>query len=265
MKSLLEAGVHFGHQTKRWNPKMKDFIFTARNGIHIIDLRQSAERAEAAYHFVRDITSKGGKILFVGTKKQSQDIVKEEAQRSGHYYVNQRWFGGTLTNYITIRKRIEFMEKLVEQEESGFLAKLPQKDYAKIKKEKERLEKFLTGIKDMTELPQIVFVTDTHKEHLAILEAKRLKIPTIAIVDTNCDPTEIVFPLPGNDDAIRSIRFFTSLIADAAIEGKEGLQTFEEKQKEEAFSEENVIDNSLKTPPDSSILDELPLLDEEEE
>jgi len=235
MKSLLEAGVHFGHQTKRWNPKMKDFIFTARNGIHIIDLRQSAERAEAAYHFVHDKTSKGGRILFVGTKKQSQDIVKEEAIRSGQYYVNQRWFGGTLTNYITIRKRIEFMEKLAEQEESGYLQKLPVKEYAKMKKEKERLEKFLTGIKDMTELPQMVFVTDTHKEHLAILEARRLRIPTIAIVDTNCDPTEVDFPLPGNDDAIRSIRFFTSLISDAAIEGREGLQTTEEQPKEEVF------------------------------
>lgn len=264
MKSLLEAGVHFGHQTKRWNPKMKDFIFTARNGIHIIDLRQSAERAEAAYHFVRDITSKGGRILFVGTKKQSQDIVKEEAQRSGHFYVNQRWFGGTLTNYITIRKRIEFMEKLAEQEESGYLAKLPVKDYAKVKKEKERLEKFLTGIKDMTELPQVVFVSDTHKEHLAILEARRLKIPTIAIVDTNCDPTMIDFPLPGNDDAIRSIRFFTSLIADAAIEGKEGLQTFEEKPKEEAFvTEEKTITPAL-LPEDPSLMMDIPLLDEEE-
>jgi len=229
MKSLLEAGVHFGHQTKRWNPKMKDFIFTARNGIHIIDLRQSAERAEMAYNFVKETAAKGGKFLLVGTKKQSQDIVKEEAIRSGQFYVNQRWFGGTLTNFATIRSRIEFLQKLKEQEESGYLQKLPIKEQAKLLKEKNRLEKFLTGIQDMTELPAAVFITDTHKEHLAIMEAKRLRIPTIAIVDTNCDPTELDFPLPGNDDAIRSIRFFTSLISDAIIEGKEGFQSSEEE------------------------------------
>lgn len=234
MKSLLEAGVHFGHQTKRWNPKMKDFIFTARNGIHIIDLRQSAERAEMAYNFVRDTAAKGGKFLLVGTKKQSQDIVKEEAMRSGQYYINQRWFGGTLTNFATIRSRIDFLQKLKEQEESGYLQKLPIKEQAKLLKEKARLEKFLTGIQDMTELPAAVFITDTHKEHLAIMEAKRLRIPTIAIVDTNCDPTELDYPLPGNDDAIRSIRFFTSLISDAILEGKEGFQTLEEEPAQDA-------------------------------
>jgi len=234
MKSLLEAGVHFGHQTKRWNPKMKDFIFTARNGIHIIDLRQSAERAEMAYNFVRETSAKGGKFLLVGTKKQSQDIVKEEAIRSGQYYINQRWFGGTLTNFATIRSRINFLQKLKEQEESGFLQKLPIKEQAKLIKEKNRLEKFLTGIQDMTELPAAVFITDTHKEHLAIMEAKRLRIPTIAIVDTNCDPTELDYPLPGNDDAIRSIRFFTSLISDAILEGKEGFQSSEEEPAQDA-------------------------------
>jgi small subunit ribosomal protein S2 len=225
MKSLLEAGVHFGHQTKRWNPKMKDFIFTSRNGIHIIDLRQSAERSEMAYLFIRNIASQGGRVLFVGTKKQSQDIIKEEALRTGMYYINERWFGGTLTNFQTIRNRIDFMRKLQEREASGEFDKLPIKEAAKLRKEKDRLEKFLTGIVNMTELPQAVFVTDTHKERLAILEAKRLRIPTIAIVDTNCDPTEIDLPLPGNDDAIRSIRFFTSLIAEAIVEGKEGYQT----------------------------------------
>jgi len=182
-----------------------------------------------AYNFVKETAAKGGKFLLVGTKKQSQDIVKEEAIRSGQFYVNQRWFGGTLTNFATIRSRIEFLQKLKEQEESGYLQKLPIKEQAKLLKEKNRLEKFLTGIQDMTELPAAVFITDTHKEHLAIMEAKRLRIPTIAIVDTNCDPTELDFPLPGNDDAIRSIRFFTSLISDAIIEGKEGFQSSEEE------------------------------------
>ncbi len=242
MKSLLEAGVHFGHQTKRWNPKMRDFIFTSRNGIHIIDLRQSAERAEVAYQFIRNLSSQGGKVLFVGTKKQSQDIVREEALRTGMFFINERWFGGTLTNFQTIRSRIDFMKKLQDRESMGEFDKLPIKEAAKIRKEKDRLEKFLTGIVGMTELPQAVFVTDTHKERLAILEAKRLRIPTIAIVDTNCDPTEIDFPLPGNDDAIRSIRFFTSLVAEAVIEGKEGYQSSdipEEVPAEDASASEN--------------------------
>jgi len=237
MRSLLEAGVHFGHQTKRWNPKMKDFIFTARNGIHIMDLRQTAERLEAAYNFVRDVAKRGGKVLFVGTKKQAQDIVKEEALRCGMYYVNERWLGGLLTNFQTIRQRIQKLKELEELEKSNQLQKLPPKEYAKLKKEKERLATFLEGIRDMTELPQIVFVTDTHKDRLAILEAKRLKIPSIAIVDTNSDPTDVTFPIPGNDDAIRSIRLITSIIADAVIEGLEGYQITEEEKKEEVFAE----------------------------
>jgi small subunit ribosomal protein S2 len=249
MKSLLEAGVHFGHQTKRWNPKMKDFIFTSRNGIHIIDLRQSAERSEMAYLFVRNIASQGGRVLFVGTKKQSQDIIKEEALRTGMYYINERWFGGTLTNFQTIRNRIDFMKKLQEREASGEFDKLPIKEAAKLRKEKDRLEKFLTGIVHMTELPQAVFVTDTHKERLAILEAKRLRIPTIAIVDTNCDPTEIDLPLPGNDDAIRSIRFFTSLIAEAIVEGKEGYQTAPASDKAVETNKE-APSNPASSPPD---------------
>ena len=241
MKSLLEAGVHFGHQTKRWNPKMKDFIFTARNGIHIKDLRQTVERLDAAYNFVRDTSTKGGKVLFVGTKKQAQDIVKEEATKCGMYYVNVRWYGGLLTNFETIRKRIKKMKELEELETSGQLQKLPLKEYTKLKKEKERLELFLNGIREMTELPQAVFITDTHKDKLAILEAKRLKIPSIAIVDTNSDPTEIVFPIPANDDAIRSIRLITSIIANAVIEGLEGYQITEEERKEELFEETPAI------------------------
>lgn len=239
MRNLLEAGVHFGHQTKRWNPKMKDFIFTARNGIHIMDLRQTSERLEAAYNFVRDIAKRGGKVLFVGTKKQAQDIVKEEAIRCGMYYVNIRWFGGLLTNFQTIRQRIQKLDELEEAEKNNQLQKLPPKEYAKLKKEKERLATFLEGIRDMTELPQVVFISDTHKDRLAILEAKRLRIPSIAITDTNSDPTEVNFPIPGNDDAIRSIRLITSIIADAVIEGLEGYQVTEEEKKEEIFTEPN--------------------------
>jgi len=239
MRSLLEAGVHFGHQTKRWNPKMKDFIFTARNGIHIMDLRQTSERLEAAYNFVLDVSRRGGKVLFVGTKKQAQDIVKEEALRCGMYYVNVRWFGGLLTNFQTIRQRIQKLKELEEAEKNNLLQKLPPKEYAKLKKEKERLATFLEGIRDMTELPQVVYVTDTHKDRIAILEAKRLRIPSIAITDTNSDPTEVNFPIPGNDDAIRSIRLITSIIADAVIEGLEGYQVTEEEKKEEVFAEKN--------------------------
>ncbi len=266
MKSLLEAGVHFGHQTKRWNPKMRDFIFTSRNGIHIIDLRQSAERAEMAYKFVRNVSSQGGRILFVGTKKQSQDIIREEAARTGMHFINERWFGGTLTNFQTIRNRIDFMRELQKRDENGEFDKLPVKEAAKLRKEKLRLEKFLTGIVEMTELPQAVFVTDTHKERLAILEARRLRIPTIAIVDTNCDPTEIDFPLPGNDDAIRSIRFFTSLIAEAVIEGKEGFQSTDlptendnAEPPHETQSENNTADKSDEQSSPTNDDDEAPI------
>lgn len=237
MKSLLEAGVHFGHQTKRWNPKMKDFIFTARNGIHIMDLRQTVERLEEAYNFVRDVSTKGGKVLFVGTKKQAQDIVKEEAIRCNMYYVNIRWYGGLITNFDTIKKRIKKMKDLEKLEASEQLQKLPIKEYSRIKKELDRLKLTLEGIREMTELPQAIFITDTHKDRLAVLEAKRLRIPSIAIVDTNSDPTEIAFPIPANDDAIRSIRLITSIIANAVIEGLEGYQITEEEEKEEIFED----------------------------
>ena len=238
MKSLLEAGAHFGHQTKRWNPKMREFIFTARNGIHIIDLRQTVEKIEEAYNYVQQRVARGGKVLFVGTKKQAQDIVKEEATRCGMYYVNQRWFGGSLTNFKTFRLRVEKLNSLERDFESGQLQKLPLKEFSKLKKEKERLEFFLEGIRKMEEIPQVMFIADTHEDKLAILEAKRLRIPSIAIVDTNSDPTGISIPIPGNDDAIRSIRLFTGMIADAVIEGMEGYQSSENTKKEEIFPDE---------------------------
>jgi small subunit ribosomal protein S2 len=254
MKSLLEAGAHFGHQTKRWNPKMREFIFTARNGIHIIDLRQTVEMIEKAYDYVQHVVSKGGKVLFVGTKKQAQDIVKEEATRCGMYYVNQRWFGGSLTNFKTLRLRVDKLTTLERDFESGQLQKLPLKEFAKLKKEKERLAFFLEGIRKMEEIPQIMFIADTHEDKLAILEAKRLRIPSIAIVDTNSDPIGISIPIPGNDDAIRSIRLFTGIIADAVIEGMEGYQSSESTKKEDVFAEEEVKEVEVKN--------EAPSLDE---
>ena len=238
MKSLLEAGAHFGHQTKRWNPKMREYIFTSRNGIHIIDLRQTVEKIEEAYNFVQQRVARGGKILFVGTKKQAQDIVKEEATRCGMFYVNQRWFGGSLTNFKTFRLRVEKLNSLERDFESGQLQKLPLKEFAKFKKEKERLQFFLEGIRKMEEVPQIMFIADTHEDKLAILEARRLRIPSISIVDTNSDPTGISIPIPGNDDAIRSIRLFTGMIADAVIEGLEGYQVASNEKKEEIFPDE---------------------------
>lgn len=223
MKHLLEAGVHFGHQTKRWNPKMRPFIFTARNGIHIIDLRITAEKCEQAYALVRQIAQQGQNIIFVGTKKQAQDIVREEAKRCSAHYVNQRWFGGTLTNFTTIHQRIEKLRELEEKEITGELKRLPIKEYMKIKKEREKLQKFLDGLRNMDALPLAIFVTDTHKDRAAIIEAKKIGIPVIAIVDTNSDPDGIEIPIPGNDDAIRSIKFFTQLIGNAMIEGREGV------------------------------------------
>lgn len=223
MKHLLEAGVHFGHQTKRWNPRMKQFIFTARNGIHIIDLRITAEKCEEAYARVRDIASHGGNIIFIGTKKQAQDIVKEEAKRCGAHYVNQRWFGGTLTNFTTIHTRIEKLRELEEKEVTGELKRLPIKDYMKVKNLREKLTKFLDGLKNMDTLPEAIFVTDTIKDHAAVVEAKKIGITVIGITDTNSDPGEVNIPIPGNDDAIRSIKFFTQLISNAMIEGREGV------------------------------------------
>lgn len=224
MKQLLEAGVHFGHQTRRWNPKMKEYIFTERNGIYIIDLQKTVRMVEHAYNFVRDIAANNGRILFVGTKKQAQEAVREEAERCNMFYVNQRWLGGMLTNFETIRKRIERLTQLEEMESSGYMERLPKKEVSRLLGEKERLEKFLGGIKDMRRLPDALFVVDPRKEHIAVQEARRLGIPIVAIVDTNCDPDEIDVIIPGNDDAIRAVKLLTGKMADAVLEGKQGVQ-----------------------------------------
>ncbi len=221
MKQLLEAGVHFGHQTRRWNPKMARFIFTERNGIHIIDLQKSVPLFEEAYRFVRQTVADGGLVLFVGTKKQAQDAIREEAQRAGMPYVNQRWLGGMLTNFQTIRKRVDRLREIEQLRDAGQLEMLPKKEQAKILDELARLEKYLGGIKAMKSLPSAVYVVDTRKERNAVLEARKLRIPLVAIVDTNCDPDEIDYPIPGNDDAIRAVRLVTSRIADACLEGLE--------------------------------------------
>ncbi|HHV73618.1 30S ribosomal protein S2 [Thermoanaerobacterium sp. PSU-2] len=224
MKQLLEAGVHFGHQTRRWNPKMAPYIFTERNGIYIIDLQKTVKKIEEAYDFIKDVVSNDGTVLFVGTKKQAQDSVKEEAERCGMYYVNQRWLGGMLTNYKTIRSRIERLKELKKMEEDGTFEVLPKKEVIKLRKEKEKLQKYLGGIENMNSLPSVLFVVDPKKEAIAIAEAKNLDIPIVAIVDTNCDPEEVDYPIPGNDDAIRAVKLIASKIADAVIEAKQGEQ-----------------------------------------
>lgn len=224
MKQLLEAGVHFGHQTRRWNPKMAKYIFTERNGIYIIDLQKTVKMMEQAYQFVREIAQSGGSILFVGTKKQAQDAVKEEASRCDMFYVNHRWLGGTLTNFQTIRKRIDRLHALEKMEEDGTFDVLPKKEVVLLRKEQAKLEKFLGGIKHMNKLPDAIFVIDPRKERIAVAEARKLGIPIISIVDTNCDPDEIDYVIPGNDDAIRAVRLFTNKIADAILEGRQGEQ-----------------------------------------
>lgn len=230
MKQLLEAGVHFGHQTRRWNPKMAKYIFTERNGIYIIDLQKTVKMMEQAYNFVRELAADGGTVLFVGTKKQAQEAVKEEAIRCDQYYVNHRWLGGTLTNFSTIRKRIDRLHELERMEEDGTFEVLPKKEVVLLKKEQARLEKFLGGIKNMTKLPDAIFIIDPRKERIAVAEARKLNIPIISIVDTNCDPDEIDYKIPGNDDAIRAVRLFTAKIADAILEGRQGEQQQEENQ-----------------------------------
>jgi len=224
MKQLLEAGVHFGHQTRRWNPKMAPYIFTDRNGIYIIDLQKTVKMVEEAYNFVKSLVQQGGNILFVGTKKQAQESVREEAERCGMFYVNQRWLGGMLTNFQTIRKRIDRLHELEKMEQDGTLEKLPKKEIAQLLHEKERLSKFLSGIKDMRRLPDALYIIDPRKERIAVAEGRKLGIPIVAIVDTNCDPDEIDYVIPGNDDAIRAVRLLTSKIADAVLEGKQGEQ-----------------------------------------
>lgn len=225
MKQLLEAGVHFGHQTRRWNPKMDRYIFTERNGIYIIDLQKTVKKVEEAYNFIRSIAEDNGTILFVGTKKQAQDSVADEAERCGMYYINQRWLGGTLTNFETIQKRINRLHELDKWEEDGTFEVLPKKEVILLNKERARLEKFLGGIKNMTKQPDALFVIDPRKERIAIAEAKKLGIPIVAIVDTNCDPDEIDYVIPGNDDAIRAVKLLTGKMADAVIEAQQGEQT----------------------------------------
>ena len=222
MKQLLEAGVHFGHQTRRWNPKMAQYIFTERNGIYIIDLQKTVRKLEEAYMFIRELSANGQTVLFVGTKKQAQDSVREEAERAGAYFVNARWLGGMLTNFRTIRSRIARLHQLKEMSENGTFDLMPKKEVIKLNNEIVKLEKFLGGIQDMNKLPGALFIVDPRKEKIAVAEAKKLGIPVIAIVDTNCDPDDVDYVIPGNDDAIRAIRLIAAAMANAAIEGRQG-------------------------------------------
>ncbi|MBR6572712.1 MAG: 30S ribosomal protein S2 [Clostridia bacterium] len=241
MKQLLEAGVHFGHQTRRWNPKMSQYIFTERNGIHIIDLQKTVKKLNEAYAFARDIVAEGGDILFVGTKKQAQSSVKEEAERCGMPFVNARWLGGMLTNFTTIRKRVARLAQLRKMEEDGTFDMLPKKEVIKLNGEIEKLEKFLGGIKEMKKIPGAMFIVDPRKERIAVAEAKKLGIPLIALVDTNCDPDEIDAVIPGNDDAIRAVKLIAEVIANAVIEAKQGEQgsaAVEEAEVEAEATEE---------------------------
>lgn len=237
MKQLLEAGVHFGHQTRRWNPKMAPYIFTERNGIYIIDLQKTVRKVDEAYNFIRDTVEKGEKILFVGTKKQAQESVKEEAIRSGMFFVNERWLGGMLTNFQTIRQRVKRLKELERMEDQGVFNVLPKKEVAQLIGEREKLQRFLGGIKEMETLPGALFVIDPRKEKIAIAEARRLGIPIVAIVDTNCDPDEVDYIIPGNDDAIRAVKLLTAKMADAAIEGALGQVEPEDAGEKETDDE----------------------------
>lgn len=237
MKALLEAGVHFGHQTKRWNPKMKKFIFTERNGIYIIDLQKTVKKVDEAYEAIRKVAEEDGVILFVGTKKQAQDAIESEAKRAGQYFVSQRWLGGMLTNYKTIKKSIQRLREIEEMEEDGTFSVLPKKEVSKLELELEKLEKYLGGIKDMPSLPDILFVVDPKKEYIAVNEAKKLGIPVVGICDTNADPDDLDYPIPGNDDAIRAVKLITSAMADAVIEGKQGEQLTATEEVEEVNEE----------------------------
>ena len=240
MKQLLEAGVHFGHQTRRWNPKMAEYIYMERNGIYIIDLQKTVKKLEEAYSFVRSVSESGKSVLFVGTKKQAQDAVKEEAERVGQFYVNARWLGGMLTNFKTMRTRVDRMAQLKKMQEDGTFDMLPKKEVVKLLHEMEKLDKYLGGVKDMRKLPGALFVVDPRKEHNAISEARKLGIPIVAIVDTNCDPDEVDYVIPGNDDAIRSIRLISAAMASAVMEGRQGedAETAAEGETAEAAAEE---------------------------
>ena len=238
MKQLLEAGVHSGHQNRRWNPKMKEYIFTERNGIYIIDLQKTVKKAEEAYNFVRSVAEAGDSILFVGTKKQAQESIEQEAKRCEMFYVNQRWLGGMLTNFKTIQTRIAKLRKIEKMEADGDFAYLPKKEVIKLKAEQEKLEKNLSGIKDMKKLPGAMFVVDPRKEHIAVMEARALGIPVVAIVDTNCDPDEVDYAIPGNDDAIRAVKLIASKMADAVLEGRQGEQMIDAAAEEEAAGDD---------------------------
>ena len=240
MKQLLEAGVHFGHQTRRWNPKMGQYIFTERNGIYIIDLQKTVKKLEEAYTFINQIAQEGGEVLFVGTKKQAQDSIKEEAERCGMPYVNARWLGGMLTNFNTIQKRIKRLAQLNAMEADGTFDLLPKKEVSKLMLEREKLEKFMGGITEMKKMPAAMFIVDPKKENIAVLEAKKLGIPTVAIVDTNCDPDDIDYVIPGNDDAIRAVKLIAGAMADAIIAGRQGEQT--EDAAEDVAEEAEVVE-----------------------
>ena len=239
MKQLREAGVHFGHQTRRWNPKMAPYIFTERNGIYIIDLQKTVRKLEEAYMFVRDLSAEGKSVLFVGTKKQAQDSIREEATRAGAHYVNARWLGGMMTNFNTIRGRIARLTQLKKMEEDGTFDLLPKKEVIKLRHEIEKLEKFLGGIKDMEKLPGALFIVDPRKEKIAVAEARKLGIPIVAIVDTNCDPDEVDYVIPGNDDAIRAVKLIASTMANAIIEGRQGEENAAEEEADKDADEEN--------------------------
>ena len=239
MKQLLEAGVHFGHQTRRWNPKMAQYIFTERNGIYIIDLQKTVKKVEEAYNFMRDISMTGEKILFVGTKKQAQEAVQEEAVRANMFFVNERWLGGMLTNFKTIQKRIDRLRQLEKMQEDGTFEVLPKKEVLALKHEMGRLDKFLGGIKEMKSLPGALFVVDPRKERIAILEARKLGIPVVAIIDTNCDPDEVDYPIPGNDDAIRAVKLIAGKMGDAILEGRQGEQFETTEEQAEVAAQED--------------------------
>ena len=237
MKQLLEAGVHFGHQTRRWNPKMEPYIFTERNGIYIIDLQKTVKMIDSAYDYVKNVAADGGIVLFVGTKKQAQDSIEEEATRAGQYYVNHRWLGGTLTNWKTIQSRINRLKELKKMSKDGTFDVLPKKEVSVLTKQREKLERFLGGIEDMPRIPDVIYIVDPHKEQIAVREAHKLHIPIVAMVDTNTDPDDVDVIIPSNDDAIRAVRLITSKMADAVIEGKQG-------QDEQKASDDDVADNA---------------------
>ena len=248
MKQLLEAGVHFGNQTRRWNPKMEEYIFTERNGIYIIDLQKTVKLIDTAYDYMKNVAADGGVVLFVGTKKQAQDSIEEEATRAGQYYVNHRWLGGTLTNWKTIQSRIARLKELKKMAEDGTFDVLPKKEVAVLTKQREKLERFLGGIEDMPRIPDVLFIVDPHKEQIAVKEAQKLHIPIVAMVDTNTDPDDIDYVIPSNDDAIRAVRLITSKMADAIVEGKQGQDDAQQAEAaaDENAEEETVSEDSLK-------------------